>query len=97
MNARRASALVLFCSVLGVSVSTPSQVPSLEKSAADPAASQGEALAKPRNLRVSPKDSSPADIKTLMDGYGRELGVKCDYCHAQDPRTQKLGRFSVHI
>ena len=47
-------------------------------------------LAKPNNLRVLPKDSSAGDIKNLMDQYGRELGVKCEYCHAQSARTQQL-------
>jgi len=37
-----------------------------------------------------PKDASAADIKNLMDQYGRELGVKCEYCHAQSARTQQL-------
>lgn len=46
-------------------------------------------LAKPSNLRVLPKDSSAADIKNLMDQYGRELGVKCAYCHTQNSRTQQ--------
>jgi hypothetical protein len=46
-------------------------------------------LIKPSNLRVLPKDSSPADIKNLMDQYGRELGVKCEYCHTQSSRTQQ--------
>ena len=47
-------------------------------------------LAKPNNLRVLPKDSSAADVKNLMDQYGRELGVKCEYCHVQSARTQQL-------
>jgi hypothetical protein len=46
-------------------------------------------LAKPTNLRVLSKDSSAADIKSLMDEYGRELGVKCEYCHAQNAQTQR--------
>ncbi len=46
-------------------------------------------LAKPSNLRVLPKNSSAADIKNLMDQYGRELGVKCEYCHTQNSRTQQ--------
>ena len=45
---------------------------------------------KPSNLRVLPRDSSAADIRMLMDRYNEELGVTCDYCHAQDARTQKL-------
>jgi len=70
---RRILFLLLGFSVLGVSLSTPSQD-----------------LVKPTNLRVLPKDSSPADIKALMDEYGQELGVKCEHCHTQDPRTQQM-------
>lgn len=44
----------------------------------------------PSNLRVLPRDSTPSDIKILMDRYNEELGVSCDYCHTQDARTQKL-------
>ena len=47
-------------------------------------------LAKPTNLRVLPKESSTADIKALMDEYGQELGVKCEHCHTQDSRTQRM-------
>ncbi len=46
-------------------------------------------LVNPNNLRVLPKDSSAADIKNLMDQYGRELGVKCEYCHTRSAQTQK--------
>jgi hypothetical protein len=53
------------------------------------AASQ-EPAAKTTNLQVLAKDSTAADIKSLMDRYTQELGVSCDYCHSQDPRTQKL-------
>jgi hypothetical protein len=44
----------------------------------------------PVNLRVLSKSSSPAEIEDLMNTYNRELGVTCDYCHSQDPRTRKL-------
>jgi hypothetical protein len=47
-------------------------------------------LVKPTNLRVLPQDSSAADIKLLMDQYAQELGVKCEYCHAQNARTQQM-------
>jgi Photosynthetic reaction centre cytochrome C subunit len=49
-----------------------------------------EAPANPRNLRVLPKDSSAADVKILMDRYGQELGVACEYCHAQDQQSRKI-------
>lgn len=73
MRLRRGMFLSLSLSVLGVSLSAPSQD-----------------LAKPTNLRVLPKESSTADIKALMDEYGQELGVKCEHCHTQDSRTQRM-------
>lgn len=45
---------------------------------------------KPTNLRVLPPNSSAADIKGLMEQYGDELGVTCDYCHTRSPGSQKL-------
>ena len=45
---------------------------------------------KPVNLRILPKDTNPADIKDLMERYDGELGVSCEYCHARDPKTQRL-------
>ena len=52
------------------------------------AASPG--VAPPKNLQVLPKDSTATDIKSLMERYDTELGVSCDYCHVQDPKTQRL-------
>jgi hypothetical protein len=85
---KRLMALLLGCSALGIAVRTPSQD-------LGPGRTSVAALSAPRegpskNLRVLPKDSSAADIKILMDRYGQELGVKCEYCHTQDPQTQKL-------
>jgi hypothetical protein len=42
------------------------------------------------NLRVLPKESTATDIKSLMERYDAELGVSCDYCHVQDPKTQLI-------
>lgn len=47
-------------------------------------------LPKPVNLQVLPKDMSPEDLMALMKQYSAQLGVKCNYCHAIDPRTHKL-------
>jgi hypothetical protein len=45
---------------------------------------------KPKNLRVLPTNSTAADIKGLMEQYGDELGVKCEYCHTRNAGTQSL-------
>jgi len=87
---KRLLAVLLGCSALGIALRTPSQdIGSRQASAAALGASH-DVPARPKNLRVLPKDSSAADIKILMDRYGEELGVKCEYCHTQDPQTQKL-------
>ena len=44
----------------------------------------------PKNLRVLPQTSTPGDIKELMEQYGAELGVTCDYCHTRNPKTRML-------
>jgi hypothetical protein len=85
---REASALGTVSLVVALAV--PSQEPDRGKTSVNAPAQEPAAMAKPANLRVLPKDSSAADIKLLMDQYGEELGVSCDYCHAQNPRTQKL-------
>ena len=53
-------------------------------------AAAGQAGTPPTNLQVLPKESTATDIKSLMDRYDAELGVSCDYCHVQDPKTQAL-------
>ena len=54
------------------------------------AATAAQVATPPTNLRVLPKDSTATDIKNLMERYDAELGVSCDYCHVQDPKTQLL-------
>jgi cytochrome c553 len=90
MNTCRTLALVLGCAALGVAVSTPSHDLIPTRAGIGPLATQHVAPPKPTNLRVLPQDSSAADIKSLMDQYGQELGVSCEYCHSQDPQTQKV-------
>ena len=70
------SALILGAASLAVSMGAPS--------------SETAALTKPTNLRVLPPNSTPADIKDLMEQYGEELGVTCEYCHTRSPGAQKL-------
>jgi len=52
--------------------------------------SEAGSLTRPKNLRVLPPNSSAADVKALMEQYGTELGVKCEYCHARNPGAQTL-------
>lgn len=61
------------------------------------ASSQGdESNPRPRaeisvtNLQVLPKDTSPAEMRELMERYTQELGVTCSFCHTQDSRARRL-------
>jgi hypothetical protein len=38
----------------------------------------------PENLKVLPKDISPANLDSIMSGYCKALGVGCDFCHAKN-------------
>jgi Photosynthetic reaction centre cytochrome C subunit len=59
-------------------------------STANAPSSEAMGTSAPKNLRVLPQNSTPADIKALMEQYGEELGVTCDYCHTRSPTTQRL-------
>ena len=52
--------------------------------------SEPAGITAPKNLRVLPQNTTPADIKGLMEQYGEELGVTCEYCHTRNPGTQRL-------
>jgi Photosynthetic reaction centre cytochrome C subunit len=38
-----------------------------------------------RNLKVLPKDIPDGELAGLMVRYSRELGVQCQFCHAEGP------------
>jgi hypothetical protein len=44
----------------------------------------------PSNLKVLPKDMSRADVVKIMRGYEGDLGVECEFCHAQSPATKRM-------
>ena len=43
-----------------------------------------------KNLKVLPKDISPEDLRAVMGGFTRALGVRCSGCHASKPGEQRL-------
>jgi len=59
-------------------------------SGAGQAARQRRPLPKPVNLKVLPKDIAPEELRKIMHGYAGSLGVKCNFCHAANPKTHKL-------
>ncbi len=42
------------------------------------------------NLKVLPKNISHEDLDKIMDSWKAALGVKCNFCHAQDTATHHL-------
>ena len=57
--------------------------------AAAPEASHHHAMPTPVNLQVLPKDIKPAELMSLMMQYEGQLGVECEYCHAENPSTHR--------
>jgi hypothetical protein len=43
----------------------------------------------PSNLKVLPKDISRADLIARMRQYEGDLGVECEFCHAQNATTHR--------
>jgi hypothetical protein len=64
-----------------------------QNSAATPQSPQTAQLtvhAKPKNLKVLPKDLSGDDVDKLMRAYNQYLGVPCGYCHEENPETKVI-------
>ena len=43
-----------------------------------------------KNLKVLPQNISEDSLKGLMRGYNAALGVKCNFCHAENSDTKKM-------
>jgi hypothetical protein len=43
----------------------------------------------PTNIKALPKNISGDDLIKLMREYEGDLGVGCEFCHAQDPTTKR--------
>jgi hypothetical protein len=79
------------CSLLVFSAALATTVPVLAQGA-PPAASAGGARPAPpplTNIKALPKDISRDDLLKLMREYVGDLGVDCNFCHAQDPTTHR--------
>jgi predicted metal-binding protein len=44
---------------------------------------------KPKNLKVLPKNISHEELENVMRGFKNALGVKCNFCHAQQQDDPK--------
>jgi len=89
MQVRFTAALVLSCSIFGVSMGAALQAPGIQ-AVSDPVVVQQTSHPKPTNLKVLPKDISGDDIDKLMHGYQKQLGVPCGYCHEQNAETKQI-------
>jgi Photosynthetic reaction centre cytochrome C subunit len=66
------------------SVAAPLGAPPAAPDARAPADPVKEAVGgKARNLKVLPSDIAQADLLQLMTRYSQELGVQCQFCHAE--------------
>jgi hypothetical protein len=43
-----------------------------------------------KNLRILPKNISEAALDKIMDDFNYSLGVKCNYCHTKNEKTDDL-------
>jgi hypothetical protein len=54
-----------------------------------PALAQGAPQPGPTNIKALPKDISRADLIKVMRQFAGDLGVQCEFCHAQNPTTHR--------
>jgi hypothetical protein len=54
---------------------------------ATPAPQQRRPAPPPTNLKVLPSNLTGQQVREIMHGYEQQLGVECEYCHAQNPAT----------
>ena len=54
------------------------------------AAQQAPSDDEPKNLKVLPKNISAKALDSVMDHFEAALGVKCDFCHLHDKKTDTM-------
>lgn len=43
-----------------------------------------------KNLKVLPKNTTHEQMDSIMVHFAKSLGVKCNYCHVRDEKTDKF-------
>ena len=86
MSVRPMMMAILGSSVLAMAIGVASQ--SGELGAGEPPAPRADEKREALNLKVLPKDISPADLAAVMRQYDAALGVSCEYCHTRDSDTR---------
>jgi Photosynthetic reaction centre cytochrome C subunit len=89
MTARRVAALTSGFLFLAATVVATSQDQISDDSASAAIAATVQ-HGKPVNIKVLPRDISPAEIGKVMRRFETDLGVKCGHCHVEDPNTHKF-------
>jgi hypothetical protein len=79
---RHTLSLILCCSMFWVVVSAAS-TSRHAGAAGDSVTAKEGTTAVPRNLQVLPKDIPAGELVGLMARYSQELGVQCQFCHAE--------------
>ena len=76
-------------SVISFAVATAAlaQTPATPPGGTPPPGQQRRPAPPPTNPKVLPKDTTGDQVRTIMRGYEKDLGVECEYCHAKDPAT----------
>lgn len=72
--------------VFMASMTTIQQVPQQQS----PAQQQPQAEVKYTNLKVLPKSIKKANLDRIMREWGAALGVRCNFCHANNPTTNRI-------
>jgi hypothetical protein len=72
------------CALAGQEAAAPQGPP-----ASAGAAHKPMTLPKPVNLKVLPPNTTPDELMKIMRGYSQQLGVSCDFCHAQEPGAKR--------
>ncbi|WP_412068089.1 c-type cytochrome [Rubrivirga sp. IMCC43871] len=80
--------LALFAAiVLAAYAPTPAPTPA---AAASPADTTWSWPSPAQNLQVLPADTPPEQLRDVMRGFTRALGVRCEFCHVGEPGTDFL-------
>jgi len=80
--------LVLAAALLSASLAV-SQTPDAPAAAPRPQQPRGPRPA-PTNLKALPKNTTGDQVLVYMRQYTGDLGVECEFCHAQNPDTKRL-------
>lgn len=89
MNVNLNSALLLLAVSLLPCGNLIAQESQTAPSAAQPETANRPPHPMPTNLKVLPQGMTGDEVRKVMRQYNDQLGVRCEFCHEQDPKTGK--------